>query len=300
MAATPTVTASLDVPSNDCYRQSASSMLRFFELRKDMDCGTFKLRGYQPQSVSLTQTDRVNTQPSSPTQPAPAAEDYQKKELRIQLSMRTKVASGLLTPESSDRLDSLWVGYSQLSFWQVFNADTSRPFRTTDHQPEIFYVYPTEAKLPFGGRLRYSGLGFIHHSNGQSDPLSRSWNRAYLMAGAEWHDRWQLQVKAWHRISERLQNDDNPGIQNYWGRGEAKLFWHANDRNIFGLTARGSLGKGYGSGRLEWLHALGQKTGGSASNLRLHIQLFSGYGESLIDYNYKRTSLSVGLSLLDF
>ena len=300
ITATPAVTASLDVPSNDCYRQSASSMLRFFELRKDMDCGTFKLRGYHPQSVSVTQADNINTQPSSPTQPAPAAEDYQKKELRIQLSMRTKVASGLLTPESSDRLDSLWVGYTQLSFWQVFNGDTSRPFRTTDHQPEIFYVYPTEAKLPFGGRLRYSGLGFIHHSNGQSDPLSRSWNRAYLMAGAEWHDRWQLQVKAWHRISERIQNDDNPGIQNYWGRGEAKLLWHANDRNTFGLTARGSLGQGYGSGRLEWLHALGNKSSGAASNLRLHIQLFSGYGESLIDYNYKRTSLSVGLSLLDF
>ena len=40
--------------------------------------------------------------------------------------------------------------------------------------------------------------------------------------------------------------------------------------------------------------------GGDNSNLRLHVQLFSGYGESLIDYNYKRTSLSVGLSLLDF
>lgn len=34
--------------------------------------------------------------------------------------------------------------------------------------------------------------------------------------------------------------------------------------------------------------------------LRLHTRLFSGYGESLIDYNFHRTTLSVGLSLLDF
>ena len=39
---------------------------------------------------------------------------------------------------------------------------------------------------------------------------------------------------------------------------------------------------------------------GGKSNLRLHAQVFHGYGDSLIDYNYKRTMFSVGLSLLDF
>lgn len=293
--ATASPAASLELPSNSCYNQLYGSMLRFYELRRDTDCGNFRLRGYLPQSVSLNLSNHINTQPSTPTQAAPAAEDYQTKEMRLQLSLRTKMASGLLTPESSDRLDSLWVAYSQLSYWQIFNGDISRPFRTTDHQPEIFYIYPTDAKLPFGWHWRYSGIGMIHHSNGQSDPLSRSWNRAYLMAGAELNDRWQLQGKVWHRISERIANDDNPGIQDYWGRGELKLFWTPNKDNIFGVTARGSIGKGYGSGRLEWLRAIGNN-----NNLRLHIQLFSGYGESLIDYNYKRTSLSLGLSLLDF
>jgi phospholipase A1 len=45
---------------------------------------------------------------------------------------------------------------------------------------------------------------------------------------------------------------------------------------------------------------LGEGWNGGKSNLRLHVQLFSGYGDSLLDYNYKRTALSVGLSLLDF
>ena len=101
-------------------------------------------------------------------------------------------------------------------------------------------------------------------------------------------------------MAESTPDDDNPGIQNYWGRGEVKLIWQPNENNTLGLTARGSVGKGYGSGRLEWLRTIGEGWNGGKSNLRLHVQLFSGYGESLIDYNRKRTSLSVGLSLLDF
>ena len=55
-----------------------------------------------------------------------------------------------------------------------------------------------------------------------------------------------------------------------------------------------------GSARLEWLQTLGKGFGGGKSNLRLHTQLFTGYGDSLIDYNRKRTVFSVGLSLVDF
>ena len=78
------------------------------------------------------------------------------------------------------------------------------------------------------------------------------------------------------------------------------MLWNVNDQHILGLTVRGTPGRGRGSGRLEWLRTLGEGWNGGKSNLRLHVQLFSGYGDSLLDYNYKRTALSVGLSLLDF
>jgi phospholipase A1 len=42
------------------------------------------------------------------------------------------------------------------------------------------------------------------------------------------------------------------------------------------------------------------RANGVASGLRMHTQLFSGYGDSLLDYNRRRTVLSVGLSLVDF
>ncbi|WP_370680745.1 phospholipase A [Comamonas sp. GB3 AK4-5] len=290
----------LQSTNGGCRDPRYSEVSRFFELEPGTDCGTFSLRGYRPMSVSLTTADHVNEQPSTPGKPASTSEPYQKQEMRIQLSARTKLASGLLTDSSSGLKDSLWVGYTQQSYWQVFNADISRPFRTTDHEPEIFYIYPTTAQLPFGWRWRYSGVGLAHQSNGQSDPLSRSWNRWYVLTGAELDNRWQVHAKLWQRIKESPNNDDNPGIQDDIGRGELKLGWNVNQHNYLGLTARGSLGKGRGSGRIEWLRTLGEGWNGGKSNLRLHVQLFSGYGDSLIDYNYKRTMFSVGLSLLDF
>lgn len=288
-------------PTNGgCRDPRYSEVSRFYELEPGSDCGTFSFRGYRPMSVSITTADHINDQPSSPGKAPATTQPYQKQEMRIQLSARTKIAQGLLTGDGSRGKDSLWVAYTQQSFWQVFNGDLSRPFRTTDHEPEIFYVYPTDAQLPFGWRWRYSGAGLVHQSNGQSDPLSRSWNRWYLFTGAELDSRWQVHAKLWQRISERASDDDNPGIQDYIGRGELKVGWNVNPHNYLGLTARGSLGRGKGSGRIEWLRTLGEGWNGGKSNLRLHVQLFSGYGESLIDYNVKRTSLSVGLSLLDF
>lgn len=288
-------------PTNGgCRDARYSEISRHFELEPGSDCGTFSLRGYRPLSVSVVQGSRVNGQPFSPSRGAALAQNYQRHEMRIQVSARTKVAQGLLTGPRSSGKDSLWFGYTQQSYWQLFNGGISRPFRSTDHEPEVFYVYPTDAPLPWGGRWRYSGVGLVHQSNGESNPLSRSWNRWYVMTGAEWRSGWQLHLKAWKRVAENAENDDNPGIQDFVGRGEARLLWNVNDQHILGLTVRGTPGRGRGSGRLEWLRTLGEGWNGGKSNLRLHVQLFSGYGDSLLDYNYKRTALSVGLSLLDF
>lgn len=285
-----------------CENPLFDSLNRLWELSRETDCGTFKLRAYAPQIVAVEHGNRMNNRPASPAQRAAPEEINQKNEVRIQISLRTKLASGLFTPKGSQAQDSLWAAYTQNSYWQLFNKADSNPFRTTDHQPEVFYIYPSTYQLPLDWKLRYTGIGVRHHSNGQRNPWSRSWNSAYVMAGAEYKDRWIVQLKAWDQISSISNNNDNPDIQKYWGNTEVKLGWLLDARNSFSLTARGSAfaGHGYGSGRLEWFHALGSKWFGQKSNLQFYVQLFSGYGESLIDYNFKRTSLSVGLSLLEF
>ena len=287
-----------------CRDRQYSDLSRFWELESGSDCGTFGIRGYRPISLSLIGSDGVNTQPSSanPLNTASSAQPFRRTETRIQLSVRTKIAQGLLTQGHPTLKDSLWFGYSQQSYWQLFTPQISRPFRVTDHEPEVVYVYPTDAQLPGGWRWRYSGLGLVHQSNGQSLPLSRSWNRVYLMTGLEKDSCLRLQARVWQRVPEKAANDDNPDISSFVGRAELAAFWNPNADNTLGLTLRHALARpGRGSARLEWLQTLGSGEGGhTRSSLRLHTQLFSGYGDSLLDYNRRRTVFSIGLSLVDF
>jgi phospholipase A1 len=282
-----------------CRDRQYSALSRFWELENGSDCGTFSFRGYRPLNLSASAATK---KPQTPTSPAAGhtgeAIAYQANEMRIGLSVRTKLAQGMLTQNDPVKKDSLWFGYTQQSTWQLFNGDISRPFRTTDHEPELMYVYPTDFQLPGGWRWRYAGVGLVHQSNGQSLPYSRSWNRVYLMGGMELDDRFTLTGRVWQRLHESAADDDNPDISNYIGRAELTGRWNLNRDNTLGVTVRNNLrDSGRGSVRLEWLKAIGDQ---SRSNLRFHTQLFHGYGDTLVDYNRKRTVLSIGLSLVDF
>ena len=290
--------------AHDCKNPRFSDLSRFWELEAGSDCGTFGIRGYRPISLSWIGSDGVNTQPSSPTPDHTALESvaFRSTETRIQLSVRTKIAQGLLTGDQPLKRDSLWFGYGQQSNWQIFSGDLSRPFRTTDHEPEVTYIYPTTADLPGGWKLRYTGISLVHQSNGQPLPLSRSWNRTVLMAGLEKGDQFRLEGKVWKRLSEDPSDDDNPDISDKVGRAELAGFWDVDKNNTLGATVRHSLrANSNGSVRLEWLRKLGDNgIPASQNGLRLHTQLFSGYGDSLVDYNRRRTVLSIGLSLVDW
>jgi len=300
----PVVITMVAPEAHDCKNPRFSELSRFWELEAGSDCGTFGIRGYKPISLSVIGSDSVNTQPDSPLPDhrATSALDFNTTEARIGLSVRTKIAKGLLTPDQPFKRDSLWFGYSQQSNWQIFSGDLSRPFRTTDHEPELVYIYPTDMDLPGGWRLRYAGLALNHQSNGQPLPLSRSWNRSILMAGLENGAGFQLLGKLWYRIPENASTDDNPDISDLIGRAEITGIWSPDLKNTVGLTLRHALrAQGNGSVKLEWLRRLGGSDDNSIpSGLRLHTQLFSGYGDSLIDYNRRRVVLSVGLSLVDW
>lgn len=302
-AAAPMPAPSAAALQPDCRHGKQSRLSRFWELEAGSDCGRFNIRGYRPISLSVIGSDSVNTAPSTPT-PGHTADDqpYLPTEGRIQLSVRAKIAQGFLTHADPERRDSLWFGYSQQSYWQLFTSSISRPFRNTDHEPEFMYIVPTDAELPGGWRLRYSGISINHQSNGQSLPLSRSWNRVILMAGMEKGERLTLTGRLWQRLSDGDETDDNPGISDFVGRAEVSGMWNLNKDNTLGLTVRHSLQvAGKGSIRIDWLRAIGNSGRGSlASGLRFHTQLFSGYGDSLLDYNRQRTVLSIGLSLVDW
>jgi len=231
---------------HDCKNPRFSELSRFWELEAGSDCGTFGLRGYRPISLSWIGSDSVNTQPSSPSLPnnASTSVPYRTVETRVGLSVRTKIARGLLTRDEPQKRDSIWFAYSQQSNWQIFSGDLSRPFRTTDHEPELIYIYPFDAALAWGWRLRYGGVSLNHQSNGQPLPFSRSWNRTILLAGMERGPNLTVQAKLWQRIPENASDDDNPDIDVRMGRAEVAGFWYADSNNTLGLTLRHALFNG--------------------------------------------------------
>ncbi|MFZ2389558.1 MAG: phospholipase A [Polaromonas sp.] len=288
-----------------CRNTQYSELSRFWELQRGTDCDTFAIRGYRPISLAFVMSGGVHPQPSSPSESASVPQPYKHAETKIQLSIRTKIAKGLIKSGQSDEddHDSLWFGYTQQSYWQLFSAGLSRPFRTTDHEPEIVYIYPHQIALPGGWNYRLSGLGLVHQSNGQAGLLSRSWNRTYLMGAAEKvlgpESSLSLQGRIWDRLRESPADDENPGIENYVGRAELTGRWQINKANTLGLTLRHSLrSEAKGSTRIDWMMA--PTSSPTYTGLRYHVQLFSGYGDSMLDYNRRRNVLSVGLSLVDW
>ncbi|OIQ65740.1 cell shape-determining protein MreC [mine drainage metagenome] len=79
-----------------------------------------------------------------------------------------------------------------------------------------------------------------------------------------------------------------------------KLAWRREHKDLHHLPIW-QFADSKGSLRLEWLRRLGiSGVPGSQNGLRFHTQLFTGYGDSLVDYNRHRTVLSIGLSLVDW
>lgn len=274
---------------------SSSQLSRFWELDPADKRGVFNFVGYQPNYVlPLHVTSRINRAPQSPTQAAVVAPDDRREEAKFQLSVRTKLLQGVGF-EGAD----LWGAFTMQTMWQVYNHADSRPFRNTDYQPELIYLVPTAPgfrALPFGWQWRYTQLGLAHQSNGQSDPLSRSWNRVYLGAGFE-RGNWTFTTRLNKRLRERDEDDNNPDLVDYRGKAEFNLGW-ASGLHTATLHHRSTLrGGNRGGSSLEWTYPVSRD---QPNGLRWYVQLFSGYGETLSDYNFRQTSLGAGVSFLQF
>lgn len=270
-------------------------MSHYWELDPQDKRGVLNFVGYRPNYIlPLHYTSRINRSPQSPTQATVPMPDYQRIEAKFQLSLRTKLFENALQSGAD-----VWAGYTQQALWQVWNGKDSAPFRNTDYEPEVMLVMPTHAALrdlPLGWQWRYTQLALAHQSNGQSDPLSRSWNRVYLAAGFE-QGPWSLTARFNQRLNEPLATDNNPDLATYRGRGEARLLWTTRgvtaSLQVIGTPWR----SGTGSWQLEWTHAIEHA---QPDGLRWYVQAFSGYGETLTDYNFRQSSIGVGVSFVQF
>jgi phospholipase A1 len=269
----------------------ASSLSERWDLDDTPKPALFSLRPYKPVYVLpafySTSPDRNPTSPN-PANDASLRGPIDHLEGKYQISLKAKMLDNLLVDSGS-----LWFGYTQSSRWQVFNHTTSRPFRETDYEPELIYTAPTHYSL-LGVDGRFVGLSLTHQSNGRDLPQSRSWNRVIGQIGLD-SDDWTYLVRPWLRLREKADKDDNSDILDYVGRGELIVIRKLGNQQV-AVTLRHSLRGGdrsRGSVAVDWAFPI-------HGYLKGHVQLFTGYGESLIDYNHRQNSIGVGLSLLEW
>jgi len=244
--------------------------------------------GHRPTYIlPLTWTEDANPYPTSPRL-GTTGYDYElrKEEAKYQISFKVPLLTGLLEDRTT-----LWFGYTQQSFWQVYNRDDSAPFRETNYEPEIFLRYQTDWDLG-PGTLNGVTIGFNHQSNGQSEPRSRSWNRI-VGSAAYSYGRWLFMVKPWYRIPEN-SNDDNADIERYLGHADYQVVYKLTEDRTFSLRLMNNLrSDNRTSVEFGYSFPMGE-------TLKGFFQYYNGYGESLIDYNHRIERFGIGIMLNDW
>ena len=228
------------------------------------------------------------------------SDEYKNIEAELQLSFRLDFFQNI------SGVDVIYsAAYTQLSFWQVYA--TSAPFRETNYQPELFVTFPIYAEdMPVKALMG----GFAHQSNGQGNITeqdvsdsnlsglpnlqpylrnrSRSWNYLWAQTVMQFGSLF-TEVKLWYRLPEDGE-DDNPDLIDYLGHGSVK-FTLPYGKSMTTLLLRQNFMTGKGAQELTWSYPVA-----SRENVFWYLKVFTGYGESLIDYNNYVTKFSVGFS----
>lgn len=250
------------------------------KIESDENCNAFSFRLHRDNYLLIEKYNREpNLRPYAPYLYLAQGTDLTRNEVAFQLSFKIKFIDNML----GSPLD-LWGGYTQQSFWQAYNGKSSRPFRETNYQPEVMAVLPIHFNMP-GVTVRFISFGLEHQSNGMLVLFSRSWNRIYgelsLKTGYL-----ELAGRVWSRFGEM---QDNPDIYDYMGYGHLSAAYRWHEHILSGLF-RYNFRHKHGASQISWAIPI-------ITSIKAYIQYFSGYGQSLIDYNALQKTIAVGFKV---
>ncbi|MFA5074302.1 MAG: phospholipase A, partial [Nitrospirota bacterium] len=182
-------------------------------------------------------------------------EEYEKVEMKFQLSIKIPLWENMILNNGT-----LYLAYSQLAFWQAYNSRSSAPFREINYEPELFVAFETGFSF-LGIKSQLITLGYNHHSNGQSQPLSRSWNRIVMNFILN-KGNTSVVVRPWYRIPEG-RDDDNPDILTYYGYGELLIVQKIKEHTVSLMLRNNFRTSGNkGAMQLDWSFPLHPKLKG--------------------------------------
>ena len=282
---------SLKAQNNDRvgFLYKSTSMAERWELGAENNKGVFILTPYRSNYINpFRWINSLNDQPQSenPAYTLPYKLLYKNYEATFQFSFKTKIARKIFWGNGD-----IWLAYSQKAFWQIYTDKISRPIRDIVYEPELIFNFATKYKLlGFDGRM--VGLVFNHQSNGYMVPFSRGWNRIILQAGFE-KNNWKITLRPSYKLN--LKTDGNPKIADYAGRAEAIVVYNAGKQQLSAVMAHSMMFKngGRGSVQLNYVFPI-------IKNFKGMLQLFEGYGETLLDYNHKQATVALGVSFTEW
>jgi phospholipase A1 len=213
----------------------------------------------------------------------PQDESLKKSEVKYQLSFKVPIWQRIFNLPST-----LFFAYTQLSYWQLYDRDPF--FRETDYEPEAFLANEVNWHLFGKWHLNFINLGAVHQSNGYGGSLERSWNRIYLSATAS-SDNWVITVRPWYVFHDDTYERQNPTMANYLGH-EQFIVAYKYYNQVITLEARNVIEHHANKAAVtaSWSFPL-------TKHLNGYVQVFSGYGQSLIEYNHRTNSVGLGIAL---
>lgn len=201
-------------------------------------------------------------------------------ELKFQVSFKLplfKLAQG-----------QVYAAYTQQSYWQAY---TSSPFfRESNYEPELFWQIPATQNLLWDWQLKFIDLGINHESNGRGGAQERSWNRVYVTATMA-KQNWQLKVQPWVIIKDQAARVYNADIRRFKGYGSIEIAYKT-EGIVFAVRAQNLLESQFQRGSAQFSMAIPIN-----DVLSVYAQIFTGYGQNLIQYNQYTNAMGIGFSL---
>jgi len=202
---------------------------------------------------------------------------------------------------------AVYFAFSQKSLWNIYRA--SQPFAESNYAPELFYSYfhaPNRYEPAVGCGFFLERFGFVHESTGEGGARSRGWNRIYGESRFACYDAGRnygaLTLQLW---APPFGTTDNPDIAKFMGFGELSVAVGSEGGQLWlgdwelALHAR----KGTRAVRVGSLEVDARWRPRYGAFWRftpyLYGQLFSGYGETLLDYDHALTAIRVGIGFTD-
>ena len=202
------------------------------------------------------------------------------KELSKLKDIEVKYRFGFYVPAIKfDNNTALMASYSQTSLWQLANKEQSSPFRETNYNPQLFLMHQ-------GRYLVFDTLeaGYWHQSNGRGGKLSRSWERGYI-ALENYSSYLDYGVKGWIKYAAKENKDIADYVPPY-----SIWFKVRNKYGAFSVEGAQNFSTDRGHVQASYDYYL-------TKFLTFKIQVWNGYGETLVDYNHHQTRYGIGIGL---